>query len=113
VLLLLGIGARIWTVRSRYVTPSDLGQPIRAIAVLPLENLSRDPEQEYFADGMTDDLITELSKISALRVISRTSVMPFKQTRLGPSQIARQLGVDALVTGTVLRSANACVSAHK
>jgi TolB-like protein/Tfp pilus assembly protein PilF len=71
----------------------------------PLENLSRDPEQEYFADGMTDDLITELSKISALRVISRTSVMPFKQTRLGPSQIARQLGVDALVTGTVLRSA--------
>jgi TolB-like protein/Flp pilus assembly protein TadD len=104
VLLLLGIGARIWTVRSRDVT-ADLGQPIRAIAVLPLENLSRDPEQEYFADGMTDDLITELSKISALRVISRTSVMPFKQTRLGPSQIARQLGVDALVTGTVLRSA--------
>src|SRR6478672_12889832 len=102
--LLLGIGARVWTVRSRDVAPSDLG-PIRAIAVLPLENLSRDPEQEYFADGMTDDLITELSKISALRVISRTSVMPFKQTRLGPSQIARQLGVDALVTGTVLRSA--------
>ena len=54
---------------------------------------------------MTDDLITELSKISALRVISRTSVIPFKQTRQGPSQIARQLGVDALVTGTVLRSA--------
>ena len=54
---------------------------------------------------MTDDLITELSKISALRVISRTSVMSFKQTRQGPAQIARQLGVDALVTGTVLRSA--------
>ena len=102
--LLLGIGARIWTVRPRDVAPSDLG-PIRAIAVLPLENLSRDPEQEYFADGLTDDLITELSKISALRVISRTSVIPFKQTRQGPSQIARQLGVDALVTGTVLRSA--------
>ena len=102
--LLLGIGARIWTVRPRDVARSDLG-PIRAIAVLPLENLSRDPEQEYFADGMTDDLITELSKISALRVISRTSVMPFKQTRQGPSRIARQLGVDALVTGTVLRSA--------
>ena len=82
-----------------------LGPPIRAIAVLPLENLSRDPEQEYFADGMTDDLITELSKISALRVISRTSVMALKQTRQGPAQIARQLGVDALVTGTVLRSA--------
>ena len=103
--LLLGIGVLIWTYRSRDVPPSDLGPPIRALAVLPLENLSRDPEQEYFADGMTDDLITELSKISALRVISRTSVMPFKQTRQGPSQIARQLGVDALVTGTVLRSA--------
>ena len=82
-----------------------MGPPIRALAVLPLENLSRDPEQEYFADGMTDDLITELSKISALRVISRTSVMPLKRTRQGPAQIARQLGVDALVTGTVLRSA--------
>ena len=103
--LLLGIGARIWTARSPYVLPSDHGSPIRAIAVLPLENLSRDPEQEYFADGMTDDLITELSKISALRVISRTSVMALKRTRQGPAQIARQLGVDALVTGTVLRSA--------
>ncbi len=58
-----------------------------------------------FADGMTDDLITELSKISALRVISRTSVMALKRTRQGPALIARQLGVDALVTGTVLRSA--------
>ena len=102
---LLGIGVLIWTYRSRDVPPSDLGPPIRALAVLPLENLSRDPEQEYFADGMTDDLITELSKISALRVISRTSVMSFRQTRQGPAQIARQLGVDALVTGTVLRSA--------
>src|SRR5439155_5564683 len=90
--------------RPRDVARSDLG-PIRAIAVLPLENLSRDREQEYFADGMTDDLITELSKSSALRVISRTSAMPFKQTRHRPSQIARQLGADALVTGTVLRSA--------
>ena len=102
---LLGIGVLIWTYRSRDVSPSDPGPPIRALAVLPLENLSGDPEQEYFADGMTDDLITELSKISALRVISRTSVMSFKQTRQGPAQVARQLGVDALVTGTVLRSA--------
>ena len=100
---LLAIGAFVWTLRSREV--ASAGQPIRAVAVLPLENLSHDPEQEYFADGMTDDLITELSKISALRVISRTSVMPLKQTRQGPAQIARQLGVDALVTGTVLRSA--------
>jgi TolB-like protein/Tfp pilus assembly protein PilF len=102
---LLGIGVFIWADRSRNVPPSYPGPRIRALAVLPLENLSHDPEQEYFADGMTDDLITELSKISALRVISRASVMSFKQTRQGPAQIARQLGVDALVTGTVLRSA--------
>jgi TolB-like protein/Flp pilus assembly protein TadD len=102
---LLGLGVLIWTYRFGEVSPSDPGQPIRALAVLPLENLSRDPEQEYFADGMTDDLITELSKISALRVISRTSVMSFKQTRQAPAQVARRLGVDALVTGTVLRSA--------
>jgi TolB-like protein/Tfp pilus assembly protein PilF len=99
--LLVGIGV-IWTFRSRDV--ASPGLPIHALAVLPFENLSRDPEQEYFADGMTDDLITELSKISALRVISRTSVLPFKQTHQKPAQIARQLGVDALVTGTVLRS---------
>ena len=100
-LLLVGIGV-IWTFRSRDV--ASPGPPIHALAVLPLENLSRDPEQEYFADGMTDDLITELSKIGSLRVISRTSVMRFKDTRQTPAQIARQLGVDALVTGTVLRS---------
>ena len=103
--VVVGIGVLVLTYRSRYVALSGLEAPIRALAVLPLENLSHDPEQEYFADGMTDDLITELSKISALRVISRTSVMPFKQTRQGPAQIARQLGVDALVTGTVARSA--------
>ena len=102
---LLGIGIVIWTNPSRDASSSDPRPLIRALAVLPLENLSGDPEQEYFADGMTDDLITELSKISALRVISRTSVMSFKQTRQGPAQIARQLGVDALVTGTVFRSA--------
>jgi TolB-like protein/Flp pilus assembly protein TadD len=99
--LLVGLGV-IWTFRSRDV--ASPGLPIHALAVLPLENLSRDPEQEYFADGMTDDLITELSKIGSLRVISRTSVMRFKDTRQTPAQIARQLGVDALVTGTVLRS---------
>ena len=78
--------------------------PIRSLAVLPLENLSRDPEQEYFADGMTDELITQLAKIRALRVISRTSVMRFKSARKPLAEIARELHVDALVEGTVVRS---------
>jgi len=79
--------------------------PIASLAVLPIENLSHDPEQEYFADGVTDELITQLAKISALRVISRTSVMPFKGTRKGLAEIARALNVDAVVEGTVVRSA--------
>jgi TolB-like protein/DNA-binding winged helix-turn-helix (wHTH) protein/Flp pilus assembly protein TadD len=78
--------------------------PIRSLAVLPLENLSGDNSQEYFADGMTDELIATLGQISALRVISRTSVMPYKRARKGLPQIARELNVDAIVEGTVLRS---------
>ena len=74
---------------------------IRSIAVLPLANLSADPEQEFFADGMTDDLITELAQIRALRVISRTSVMQYKGTRKSLPEIARELNVDALVEGTI------------
>jgi TolB-like protein/DNA-binding winged helix-turn-helix (wHTH) protein/Tfp pilus assembly protein PilF len=78
-------------------------RPIRSLAVLPLENLSHNPEQEYFADGMTDDLITDLAKISALRVVSRTSVMQYKGTRKSAPQIARELNVDAILEGTVAR----------
>jgi TolB-like protein/Tfp pilus assembly protein PilF len=77
---------------------------INSLAVLPLENLSGDREQEYFADGMTAELITELGKISSLRVISRTSVMRYKSVRKPLAQIARELGVDAVVEGEVLRS---------
>jgi TolB-like protein/DNA-binding winged helix-turn-helix (wHTH) protein/Flp pilus assembly protein TadD len=77
---------------------------IRSLAVLPLESLSGDAAQDYFADGMTDELITDLGKIGALRVISRTSVMPYKRVRKPLPQIARELGVDAVVEGTVLRS---------
>ena len=77
---------------------------IRSLAVLPLESLSGDASQDYFADGMTDELITDLGKISALRVISRTSVMPYKRVRKSLPQIARELSVDAVVEGTVLRS---------
>ena len=78
--------------------------PIRSLAVLPLQNLSSDTEQEYFADGMTDALIGELAHINELRVISETSSMQYKRTRPPLSQIARELKVEALVEGTVLRS---------
>jgi len=77
---------------------------IRSLAVLPLESLSNDPSQDYFADGMTDELISDLGQISALRVISRTSVMAYKHAHKPLPQIARELNVDAIVEGTVLRS---------
>jgi TolB-like protein/DNA-binding winged helix-turn-helix (wHTH) protein/Tfp pilus assembly protein PilF len=90
----------VWLLRSRAPAPTG----IRSIAVLPLENLSGDASQNYFADGMTDELITDLAQISALRVISRTSVMVYKGARKPLPQIARELNVDAVVEGTVLRS---------
>jgi TolB-like protein/DNA-binding winged helix-turn-helix (wHTH) protein/tetratricopeptide (TPR) repeat protein len=77
---------------------------IRSLAVLPLENLSGDPSQDYFAEGLTDELITRLAQISALRVISRTSVMTYKSVRKSLPQIARELNVDAVVEGSVSRS---------
>jgi len=90
----------VWLFRSRGRGPTG----IRSLAVLPLENLSGDASQGYFADGMTDELITDLSQISALRVISRTSVMVYKGARKPLPQIGRELNVDAVVEGTVLRS---------
>ena len=80
--------------------------PIVSLAVLPLENLSRESDQDYFADGMTDALTTDLGKISALRVISRTSVMQYKGTKRPLQEIARELKVDAILEGTVARSGN-------
>jgi TolB-like protein/DNA-binding winged helix-turn-helix (wHTH) protein/Flp pilus assembly protein TadD len=77
---------------------------VRSLAVLPLENISGDASQEYFADGMTDELITDLGKISALRVISRTSTMAYKRTRKPLAEIARELNVEAVVEGSVVRS---------
>jgi TolB-like protein/DNA-binding winged helix-turn-helix (wHTH) protein/Flp pilus assembly protein TadD len=77
---------------------------VRSIAVLPLANFSGDPAQEYFVDGMTDELITDLAKIGALRVISRTSVMRYKGTKKGLPEIARELNVDGIVEGSVMRS---------
>jgi TolB-like protein/Tfp pilus assembly protein PilF len=79
-------------------------RPIEALAVLPLENLSRDPEQEYFADGLTDSLITTLAKIGRLRVVPRITAMQYKGVHKPICEIARQLEVDAIVVGTVLRS---------
>ena len=76
---------------------------IRSIAVLPLENLSGDPQQDYFADGMTEELITSLAKISALKVIARTSTMRYKDTNEPLPQIAKELNVDAIMEGSVLR----------
>ena len=76
---------------------------IKSLAVLPLENLSRDPEQEYFAEGLTEALITTLAKIGELRVVSRTSAMQYKGVHKALREIARELEADAIVEGTVLR----------
>jgi TolB-like protein/DNA-binding winged helix-turn-helix (wHTH) protein len=78
--------------------------PIRSVAVLPLQNLSNDPNQEYFVDGMTDELITDLAQIRQLKVVSKTSIMQYKGTRIPLPRIGRELGVDAVVEGSVLRS---------
>ena len=98
---------------SRRTTDSRAGRPsraraqrIRSLAVLPLENLSPNAEEEYFADGMTDTLITTLAQIGVLRVISRTSVMRYKGARKPLPEIARELNVDAVLEGTVVRSGN-------
>jgi len=90
----------IWMLELR----GRVSPPLRSLAVLPLESLSGDASQEYFADGMTDELIATLGQISALRVISRTSVMPYKRARKPLPEIARELNVDAVVEGTVMRS---------
>jgi TolB-like protein/DNA-binding winged helix-turn-helix (wHTH) protein/Flp pilus assembly protein TadD len=102
-LVLVAVTTYILT-RSR---PADAKAPkITSLAVLPLKNLSGDPAQEYFADGMTEEVIGRLSMIRGLRVISRTSVMQFKDTHLSAPEIAHKLGVDALVEGSVIRGGN-------
>jgi TolB-like protein/DNA-binding winged helix-turn-helix (wHTH) protein/Tfp pilus assembly protein PilF len=96
----------VWTARYFAHTPptqQSAHAPIRSIAVLPLANLSANPAQEYFTDGLTDELITELAKIGTLRVISRTSVVGYKSTHKRAPEIARELQVDAIVEGTVER----------
>lgn len=103
ILIPLLIGFAIWLARVSSRATSGASRP-HSIAVLPLANLSGDPSEEFFADGMTDQLITDLAKISSLRVISRTSVMPYKGTKKGLPEIARDLNVDDIVEGSVVRS---------
>ena len=97
-LALLGIAYIFTRGRGNATSPK-----IKSLAVLPLKNLSGDPAQEYFADGMTEAVIGRLSMIRGLRVISRTSSMRFKDTRLSTPEIAKSLGVDAIVEGSVMR----------
>ena len=99
VLALLVIG--YFLTKALVFSPTE--EPMDSLAVLPLENLSGDPGQEYFSDGMTDELITELQKIKSLRVISRTSVMRYKKTEESLPEIARALHVKGVVEGSVLR----------
>ena len=102
--LLVSACLSVWKWRGSW--RNDSGSEIRSLAVLPLDNLSGDPAQEYFADGMTDELITNLAQIQSLRLISRTSVMHYKGARKSIRQIAGDLNVDAVVEGTVLQSGN-------
>ncbi len=104
-LALLGLAAWLAMRRSSPgEKPASAARPIASLAVLPLDNLSGDPDEEYFADGMTDELIGNLASIGALKVISRTSVMRYKGTEKTVPEIARELGVDAIVEGTLMRS---------
>jgi TolB-like protein/Flp pilus assembly protein TadD len=100
-LTLLGFGLSKW--RERAINKASLAQ-IRSLAVLPLDNISGDSGQDYFSDGMTDALISELAQISSLRVISRNSMMNYKGARKPTPDIGRELSVDALIDGTVVRS---------
>ena len=99
----LVISIAVWLARTGGALTSAAPR-LNSIAVLPLDNLSGDPSEEFFADGMTDQLITDLAKVGSLRVISRTSVMRYKGTRKALPEIARELNVAAVVEGSVIRS---------
>ena len=99
VLAALGIALFLWRGQRR-----SSAQPVRSLAVLPLENLSGDPNQDYLADGMTDELITSLGQIGSLRVISQTTSRQYKNAKKPLPQIARELNVEAVVEGSVVRS---------
>jgi len=90
-------------IKKEKTNTENIIRKIESVAVLPLENLSKDKEQEYFVYGMHDELLTDLSKIKALKVISRTSVMQYKNTKKTAPEIAKELNVDALIEGSVLK----------
>jgi serine/threonine protein kinase/tetratricopeptide (TPR) repeat protein len=97
------IALAIWFSRKPRTPTPATARPIHSLAVLPMENFSGDPSQDYFADGMTETLISGLAKVGSLRVISRTSVVQFKGTQKPLKQIARELNVDAVIEGSVQR----------
>lgn len=101
-LIALGLGVRAW--RERQAAARASSTQIRSLAVLPLKNLSGDPQQAYFTEGMTEELTTQLAQISELRVISQASVTSYEKSRESLPQIAKQLHVDAIVEGSVMRS---------
>ena len=108
VVLLVTIGLASWRIPHvrEWISgkPSNVVPQINSLAVLPLKNLTGDDSQEYFVDGMTDSLITKLAQIKALRIISRDSVMEYRKREKSPTEIAKELNVDFLVTGSVVRS---------
>ena len=108
-LIALLVSASIWLAIRQTRPARELATPlnmVKSVVVLPFENLSGDKDQQYFTDGMTDELIAHLAKVRSLRVISRTSAMEYKGTHKTLTEIARDLKVDAVVEGTVLRSGN-------
>ena len=102
-LALLVMAFVVWLARTG-THPTSAAPRLNSIAVLPLSNLSGDASEEFFADGMTDQLITDLAKVGSLRVVSRTSVVRYKGTKKGLPEIARELNVDGIVEGSVIRS---------
>lgn len=103
---LVVLATTAWLLSRSHVPRGPARPAIQSLAVLPLKNLSGDPGQEYLADGITEELIGRLSGIHDLRVISRTSVMRFKDTELSAPEISKMLGADALVEGSVIREGN-------
>jgi TolB-like protein/DNA-binding winged helix-turn-helix (wHTH) protein/Tfp pilus assembly protein PilF len=100
------VALAVWGALQFRSRPTQPLPKISSLAVLPLENLSGDPGQEYFSDGMTDELITDVAKLPGVRVISRTSTVRYKGTKKTMPQIARELNVDGVIEGTVVRLGN-------
>ncbi|HTC67535.1 MAG TPA: winged helix-turn-helix domain-containing protein [Candidatus Acidoferrum sp.] len=103
IIALLVVGSAFLVTRLA-TRPTNAAPRTHSIAVLPLDNLSGDPSEDFFADGMTDQLITDLAKVGSVRVVSRTSVQHYKGTKKSLPEIARELNVDDIVEGSVIRS---------